>query len=278
MRKYFILLNILFGLAFCSQCFLLPSNRIPVLRIKGSDTMQILMHNLAKEFMTTHPGISIRVEGGGTASGVNALIEGTIEICSASRLLKAEEISRIAEKYRSVGVYSIIAKDALSVYVHPANPVKNLTLKQLKQIFTGEISSWAEVGGTDSEIHLVIRPPNSGTNSYFREHVLENAPYSPQAMIIPTTQQIVATIMQDSLAIGYGGIAFGPAEIHCQVNGINPSIDNVRYDLYPISRYLYLYTLQKPKGLAREFIDWTISLEGQRIIQQTGFISLWAIE
>jgi phosphate transport system substrate-binding protein len=240
--------------------------------------MQMLMNNLAKEFMITHPGISIRVDGGGTASGVKALIEGSIDICSASRLLKAEEISRTAEKYRSVGVYSIIAKDALSVYVHPANPVKNLTLKQLKQIFTGEMINWSEAGGADADIHVLIRPPNSGTNSYFREHVLENEPYSPRAIILPTTQQIVAKIMRDTLAIGYGGIAFGPAEIHSQVNGINPSVDNVRYDLYPISRYLYLYTVQKPRGLVREFIDWTVSLDGQRIIHQTGFISLWAIQ
>lgn len=278
MRNYFILLAILFFLAFTSQCYKFRSPQLQVLRIKGSDTMQILMNNLAKEFMIIHPGISIRVEGGGTASGVESLIGGAIDICAASRLLKAEEVSRIAEKYRSVGVYSIIAKDALSVYVHPVNPVKNLTLKQLKQIFTGEIINWREVGGTDSEITVIIRPPNSGTNSYFREHVLENDPYSPRAIILTTTQQIIGKIMQDPLAIGYGGIAFGPVEIHCQVNGINPSIDNVRYDLYPISRYLYLYTLQKPKGLAREFIDWTISLEGQRIVQQTGFISLWAIE
>ncbi len=237
--------------------------------------MHLLMEKLAFEYMKTHPGIFIRVEGGGTGSGIKALIEGKAEVCAASRLINPDETRIIARKYRQLGVYSIIAKDALSIYVNPKNPVRNLSLKQLKLIFTGEISNWQDVGGVNHAIQVLVRPPDSGTYFYFQEYILEFQPYAANAQTIDSTEEIIQEITRNPFAIGYGGMAFGPAEFHIQVNGINPSKENARNDLYPLSRYLYLYTIQKPTGSVKEFIDWTISPEGQRIVEEVGFLPLW---
>ncbi len=237
--------------------------------------MHRMMQNLAIEFMKQHPGIFIQVDGGGTGSGIKALIQGKAEICAASRVINPAETRIIARKYRRLGVYSIIARDALSIYINPKNPVRNLTIKQLKQIFSGEISNWQEVGGEDHTIQVLIRSSDSGTYFYFQEYILEFQSYVASARTVDSTEAIIREIKKNPYAIGYGGMAFGPPEFHIQVNGINPSIENVRYDLYPLSRYLYLYTIQKPSGLAKEFIDWTISSEGQRIVELAGFLPLW---
>jgi phosphate transport system substrate-binding protein len=255
-------------------CNPVPVKKSETFRIRGSDTMLVLMENLARNYMMTHLNKAIYVEGGGTASGIDALIEENIDICSASRLLLPEESNRLSKKHQSVGYYTRVAKDALSIYVHPKNFIKDITLKQLKLIFSGQIKNWKEIGGYDRQIAVVIRPPNSGTYQYFKEHILQDQNYSNQAITLPTTQQIVDRVMQDMNAIGYGGIAYGPENIHCRINGIRPSADNVRFDLYPISRYLYLYTISKPTGHIGEFIDWIMTAEGQSIVQETGYISI----
>jgi phosphate transport system substrate-binding protein len=148
----------------------------------------------------------------------------------------------------------------------------------LRQIFTGEIKNWVELGGEDLDIEILIRPPNSGTNLYFKEHILKNRDYFISARIIPTTEKIIEEIQLNRASIGYGGIAHGPPEIHIWIDGIRASEDNVRYNLYPISRYLYLYTIKKPKGHSRYFIDWVLKEAGQRIVKETGFIPLQPLE
>jgi phosphate transport system substrate-binding protein len=225
--------------------------------------------------MSIHPEVSIYVQGGGTASGFDALIRGKADICSASRPIKSEEASLLAQNFRSVGIYSVIAKDALSIYVNTQNPVKNFSLKQLKQLFSGEITNWQEIGGINDSVHIILRPPNSGTYLYFREHILEDRSYISGSQTEPTNQAVVNAVKENVSAIGYGGFTAGPDEMRASVNGIHPSIDNVRYDLYPISRYLYLYTIKKPGGETKKFIDWVVSKEGQTLVQTHGFISLW---
>jgi len=261
--------------AIALNCAHHPDISHKTIRIKGSDTMLILNRRWAEAYMTTHPGISVYVEGGGTATGMQALIQGEIDICAASRPITSEEVKPLAEKYRNIGVSFWVAKDALSVYVNPHNPIKDLTLKQLKEIFSGTIENWRRVGGNDERIKVFIRPPNSGTHLYFREHILEGGPYSESAVSLPTTAAIVDSVLNNPNAIGYGGIAYGTNVTHCQINGIHPSKDNVRYDLYPLSRYLYLYTIKKTRGEVRKFIDWVISPEGQRIVEDVGYIPLW---
>ncbi|MBN1351078.1 phosphate ABC transporter substrate-binding protein [candidate division KSB1 bacterium] len=245
-----------------------------IIRLKGSDTMQILGARWAESYMKLKPKVSVYVEGGGTATGVRALLDGEADVCTASRPLRAIEARLLAEKYGYLGIRHLVAKDALSIYVHPQNPVQNLTVEQLKHIFTGKINLWNQLGGNDDAIRVLIRSPNSGTYLYFKEHILDGEAYSPQAQTMTTTSAIVDAVANNPAAIGYGGIVYGSEVIHCKIENIAPTDATVRNDSYPIIRYLYLYTINTPRGQVKSFIDWVLT-DGQKIVQQVGYIPLW---
>lgn len=273
MRKYFfqiVIISLL--LTSCSTV-----NQHTTIRIKGSDTMYQLNEALAREYMIMNPGISIYVEGGGTSSGVNALINGEIDIAAASRSLNAEEAKGLAEYYSSVGIYYLIAKDALSIYVNKNNPIKNFSLEELERIFSCEIINWKELGGSDISIQTVIRPPNSGTHIYFREHILEEKNYCQSAVVLPTTESIIDYINKNENTIGYGGIGYKERITLAKVNGIEASIETARNDTYPITRYLLFFTSNTPSGVVKDFIVWVLSPNGQRIIKNSGYITLWEL-
>ena len=253
------------------------SLQVATINIKGSDTMLQLTGALAREYMRQHNGISIYVEGGGTSSGVASLIENEIDIATASRNLKANEAKILAEYYGSLGMYYLIAKDALSIYINKDNPVKNFTVDQLKKIFTCEINTWKELGGEDKSIQPVIRTPNSGTQFYFQEHVLGGLPYCETAVVLPTTESVIEYIEDNEYAIGYGGIGYKDDIVHATIEGIEASEQNARNDKYPITRYLHFFTSKTPKGAVKDFIDWVLSPDGQKIVKEAGFIPLWEI-
>jgi phosphate transport system substrate-binding protein len=250
-----------------------PANS--VIRIKGSDTMLILAEQLAGEYMKTHPGISITVSGGGSATGINALIKGETDICTASRNLQPDEVKSLAEHYSAIGMEFLIAKDALSIYINPDNPVKDFTIGQLKKIFTCKITNWRDLGGINEPIKLVIRPINSGTHFYFKEHILDGEEYCSTAVVRNTTNDVLDQTAENKNAIGYGGIGYGDPKFHAKVENTAPTEENVRNDTYPIIRYLHFYTLNSPEGKIKEFIDWVLSNEGQEIVEQSGYIPLW---
>lgn len=225
--------------------------------------------------MKINRNISVYTEGGGSATGFQALIDGDIDISAASRTMRASEVRFLAQKQRKLGVAHLVAKDALSVYLHPENPVKNLSLEQLQKIFTGEIRNWSALGGIDTAIVVFIRPPNSGTFLYFREHILDNMPYWNQAVTRTTTNAIVKGVLDNPYAIGYGGTAYGAEVYHSRINGIAPTPENVKNDRYPLIRYLYLYTIDKPQGEVKRFIDWVLSENGQSIVEKVGYFPLW---
>jgi phosphate transport system substrate-binding protein len=244
------------------------------IRLKGSDTMIILAELWAEEYMKANPGISVYADGGGTATGVEALIKGEVDICTASRPINPGEARRLVQRQGYLGFSILVAKDALSIYLHPENPVRNLTAAQVKDIYTGKISIWKEVGGKDAPIVLLSRSPNSGTYLYFQEHVLEEQPYSPMIRTMPGTEAIAQAVAENPDAIGYGGIAYGQNLVHCKINGVAPSEANVRNDSYPISRYLYLYTIKEPGGNIKKFIDWVLSKDGQTAVKKIGYVPL----
>jgi len=249
---------------------------ITYIRIKGSDTMANLTALWAEEYMKSHPDISIYSEGGGSALGIRALIEGEIDICAASRPMLPHEVRQLAEKHNKLGIAFMVAKDALSVYLHPANPVRDLSMLQIKNIFTGKITSWNEISDFfDEPIQVINRNPNSGTYLYFKEHVLNDEDYTSTAIIVPSTQAVVNTIIENPNSIGYGGTAFGPEVIHCRIDGVAPTIENVALDLYPIARYLYLYTIDSPRGSIKDFINWILDIPGQAMVARAGYIPLW---
>jgi len=271
--KNLLILLISFSLISCSGSKVSSSKTI---KIKGSDTMLYLTNLLARDYMKNNSNISIYVEGGGSATGIRALSEGTIDICTASRTLKGEEVKELADKYRTVGMSTLIAKDALSIYVNINNPIDNVSSDQLKNIFECETANWKELGWKKEKIIRAGRNPNSGTYLYFKEHILGGDNYCDDIEIKPTTASIVKFVSENIYSIGYGGIGYVTDSVKClKINGIAPSEGSVIDDSYPISRYLHFYTLRQPAGEVKKFIDWVISDEGQRIVEESGYIPIW---
>ncbi len=252
-----------------------PAADAPVIRLKGSDTMVTLAQSWAEKYMQQHAGVAVYVEGGGTAIGIEALIKGEIEICTASRPLRPEEVQRLAKRQQNVGIAHLVAKDGLSIYLHPSNPVRSLTLAQVKGIYTGQLTNWREAGGKDQVIVVLSRAPSSGTYFYFQEHVLDGQPYGTNAKNLPTTAAIVQEVEKNPAAIGYGGLAYGENLVHCKINGVSPAAESVRADKYPITRYLYFYTIKKPEGAVKLFIDWVLSKDGQRVVKEIDYVPLF---
>jgi len=246
------------------------------LRIVGSDTMRILNRRLAETFMRQHPGVSIIVEGGGTSIGVEALIAGEAPICAASRPLSPVEVQRIFDHFGTLGVRLLVARDALSVWVHPDNPIRDLSLDQLGGIFGGSLTSWSEVGGAERDITVVVRPPASGTFRFFRDRVLDGGAYSGRAVTAAATLDVVRRVAEDPTAIGYGGAAYGSDEVRvCAIDGAEPDSAIEGGGRYPLMRHLAFYTAAPPEGLARRFIDWCQSPAGQEVVAQVGYLPLW---
>lgn len=264
------------GNGFCAQ-----ENMI---QIKGSDTIVNLVQALAEAYMEIKPQIYIAVTGGGSGTGFSALISGTCDIAMSSRTIKQKEI----ELARSKGTDPkeiTIALDGLAVIVHPSNPVDKLTIAQLADIFTGRIKNWKEIGGTDSEIVLLSREVNSGTHVYFKEHVLQHGKpdakeeFAPGALLMPSSQAIADEIAQNPSAIGYFGMGYISSSqkvvsIAADQNSpyIPPTTDNVINGTYPISRPLFFYIKGEPDALVQDFIDFTLSERGQKIVLETDFV------
>jgi len=264
----------LFLVVLIYSCSFKPTEKKEII-IVGSDTMLELTSNLAEEYMKQNNGISVLVSGGGTATGIKALIKNQTDICTASRNLKPDEAKRLADYYGSLGLVFLIAKDALSIYVNPKNDIQDFTQLELKKIFSGEITNWNTLAGKDTTIIPIIRNPNSGTYLYFKDHVLEGIEYTDNAQVESTTKEIVKFIEENENAIGYGGMGYKGNVIHAKINGVEPTENNVRNDTYPIIRYLHFFTTKTPGGEVKRFIDWVLSPAGQSIVRKSGFIPLW---
>jgi phosphate transport system substrate-binding protein len=270
--KSVLISTILFIFAF--GCSFRPVE-IARITIKGSDSMLPLTEKLAEEYMKLNPEISIYVYGGGSAEGIKALIRNEIDICTASRNLQPEEAKALADYYGTVGLFYLVAKDALCVYVNSNNPVKKLSLDKVRKVFDCEITDWNELGGKPQKIVTVIRNLNSGTHLYFKDHVLEGSEYCDDAIIKPTTNDLIEFIEQNENAIGYGSIGYSGDIDYLKINDIEPSEKNAQNDTYPITRYLHFFTTQVPKGAVKQFVDWVLTPDGQRVVKQSGYIPLW---
>ncbi len=248
--------------------------------VKGSDTMVILGQRWAEVFMSKNPGLTIQVTGGGSGTGIAALINGTTDICEASRPMKDSEKADVKAKRGKDVLELPVAVDGLAVYVNEANPLTELTLAQIKSIYTGAVKNWKDVGGSDQKIILYSRENNSGTYVYFKEHVLENGDYYPTAQTLPGTAAVINAVAKDQRGIGYGGIAYGKGIKHLNIKkdanspAIAPTMENVLAAKYPISRYLYWYIAGPPQGDARKLVDWVYSKEGQEVVEKVGYYPL----
>jgi phosphate transport system substrate-binding protein len=248
-----------------------------VITMKGSDTMVILAQRWAEIYMAKHPGVTIQVTGGGSGVGISALINGTTDICNASRPMKKSEVDKLKARFNVLGVEIKAARDGLAIYVNEANPVKELTLDQVRRIYTGAITNWKDVGGPDAKILIYGRENSSGTYVYFKDNVLMGDDFSPMTQTMPGTAAVVNAVSKDKLGIGYGGAAYAKGIKYVKVKadsdtpGYEPTEENVKSGKYPIARYLYLYTRNRPTGAMKEFVDWILSQEGQQIVTKVGY-------
>jgi phosphate transport system substrate-binding protein len=248
-----------------------------VITVKGSDTMVILAQRWAEYYMSKHPGVTVQVTGGGSGVGISALINGSTDICNASRPMKNSEREKLKQRYNSLGVEIKAAKDGLSVYSNVANNVGELSIEQLKEIYTGKITNWKQVGGKDSKIVVYGRENSSGTYVYFKDNVLKGADYTSSMQSLPGTAAVVNAVAKDKNAIGYGGAAYakGVKDIKVKKDGNSkayaPTAENIKTGVYPITRYLYMYTKSRPTGAMKEYIDWILSSEGQEICKKVGY-------
>ncbi len=251
-----------------------------VITVKGSDTMVILAQRWAEVYMSTHPDITVQVTGGGSGVGISALINGTTDIANASRPMKPSEREKLKQRYNTLGVEIKTARDGLSIYLNESNPVSTLSLDQIKAIYTGMITNWKEVGGPDAKIILYGRENSSGTYVYFKDNVLKGADFAAAMQSLPGTAAVVNAVAKDKYSIGFGGAAYGKGIKFCAVSvktgekGYEPTEENIRKGLYPISRYLYMYLRNKPTGNLKDYIDWILSPEGQKLVAETGYFPI----
>ena len=251
---------------------------------KGSDTIVNLALAWAERYQSEHPDARISVTGGGSGTGIASLINKTVDIANASRQIKQEEIEA-ANANGVEPVEHIIARDAIAVIVHPDNPVHELTLQQISDIYSGKINNWQEVGGEDRPIVRLSRETNSGTHVYFLETVLrlgdsENKTFfSTDTLLLPSSEGIIAEVRQNPNALGYDGLGYVPDDLkmiaiaeEAGMPYVLPSIPTVNDKSYAIARDLYMYTDGEPTGTIKEYLDWILSAEAQQIVAELGFV------
>jgi len=253
---------------------------------KGSDTMVNLALAWAEAYAAEHPEVHIAVTGGGSGTGIAALINRTVDLANASRRIKDEE--RAEAKNNGVEpVEHTVAGDAIAVVVHPSNPISGLTISELSAVFSGKISNWRELGGEDRPIVLVSRESNSGTHVFFLETIVrqgrpeDKTLFSPDTLLMPSSEGISSEVRQNPNAIGYDGLGYVTADQKvlgvASASGkpyVLPSIETVLDGSYPVARALYIYTNGEPQDKVREYLDWIMSADGQKIVKELGFVPL----
>ena len=266
--------------AILTAAMALPVLAAKPISIKGSDTMVIMNARLAEAFMSKNPETSLQVTGGGSGVGIAALINGTTDIAASSRPIKTSEVDKLKQRFATTGYAYPIARDGLSVYLHEKNPVKELTLAQIRDIYTGRITNWNQVGGANALIIIYSRENSSGTYQYFKDNVLLGKDFAPRAQTLQGTAAVVNAVSKDANGIGYGGAAYAKGIRYAAVKKDDkstaylPTLEHVRSGQYPISRFLYLYTRVKPAKEMKTFIDWATSAEGQNIVSQVGYFPI----
>ncbi|MBI5296956.1 MAG: phosphate ABC transporter substrate-binding protein [Chloroflexi bacterium] len=284
---FFIVLA-LFGVSCASTDSSQPSsqNATAYIENKGSDTIVNLALAWAEQYQTDHPEVRISVTGGGSGTGIAALVNGTVDIANASRQIKEEEIAEAQSKGIDP-VEFVIARDAIAVIVNPENPVSELTLQQISDIYSGRITNWLEVGGEDRPIVRLSRETNSGTHVYFLETVLRlgdkesKALFSMDTLLLPSSEGIIYEVRQNPNAIGYDGLGYVPDDLKmiaiAKTPGepyVLPSADTVNDGSYPIARDLYMYTAGQPTGVIKAYLDWILSPVAQAIVTELGFVPI----
>lgn len=251
-------------------------SRADRLVIKGSDTLGAkLVPQLAEQFKAQNPGTTFDIAAEGSTTGIAAIIDGTAQIGMASRRAKPAEVSAASGKGVNMRP-TIVAYDGIAVILNANNPVKALTRKQVEQIFTGEVTDWSAVGGTAGKISIYTRNTSSGTYSDFKELAMKKRDYAGGSQKMAGNEQIAAEVGKNPNGIGYVGMAYdkAPGVKALSIDGVVPSIQTVQGKSYPYARPTFYYTNGEPSGLAKQFLDFTISAAGQKTVQQVGFVPI----
>ena len=249
--------------------------------VKGSDTLVILAQKWAEVYMGKNPGTKIQVTGGGSGTGFAALQNKTTDMANASRKIKGGEVSECIKAFGRRPTEYKVALDGVSVYVNESNPVEDLTVEQVGQIFAGKIRNWKQVGGPDAPITLYSRENSSGTYEFFKEYVLKGADFASSAQTMPGTAAVLQSVANDKNGIGYGGAAYGAGAKHLKIKkddaspAVEPSEENVLNGTYPIWRYLYIYVNPAlDKGEVAKYLAWIRGEEGQKLVKDVGYFPL----
>ncbi len=254
-----------------------------MITIKGSDTMVHMVSNWAEQYMARHPGIQISVTGGGSGTGIAALLNKTTDIAAVSRPMKDKELAQAQKNGITPHEYSV-ANDGIVLVVNPDNPVNEITMAQLKKLYTGEITNWRDVGGPNAPVLLFSRESSSGTYGFFQEHVLEGGDFHEKTRLMPATSAIVESVAVDVAGIGYVGLGYAEnAGDRVKIIAIKPSDDapaimptskTILSGEYPIARALHFYTAEQPPAAVGEFLDYVLGSEGQKVAEESGYVPI----
>ncbi|MGZ8940441.1 MAG: phosphate ABC transporter substrate-binding protein, partial [Limisphaerales bacterium] len=261
-------------------------------QIQGSDTMVNLAQAWAEAFAEVEKGANIEVGGGGSGVGIAALINGTIDVATASRDMKPDERNKAKSSSGKDAKEFTVGFDCLAIYVHKDNPMNEISVEQLDKIFAedGTIAKWSDLGvtvpGCDSaEIIRVSRQSSSGTYEFFREHVLSKKDFRLGSRDMNGSKEVVELVGSTPCAIGYSGMGYTTDSVKMlkvaqrgKTESFAPTVENAQNKSYPIARPLFLYTLGQPEGNAKKFLSWVLSEEGQKIVEETGYVPVPAAQ
>lgn len=264
-------LNSLVVLMFAITCA--SSTLFAKVIVEGSTTVLPIAQRAAEELMDSNSKIEISVRGGGSGVGINSLISKKCDIATASRAIKDSELIKAASNGVTPKAY-VVAMDGIAIVVNAQNSVKNLTKKQVKDIYTGKISNWSQVGGSNEKIVVVSRDSASGTFEAFNELALNKEKVRPDALMQASNQSVATTIRNTKGAIGYVGIGYIKDLSDITVDGVKATSENVLSNKYPYSRPLFMYTNGPAKAEAKEYIDFILSVDGQQLTKEEGFVGL----
>ncbi|OPJ55411.1 phosphate ABC transporter substrate-binding protein [Alkalithermobacter paradoxus] len=249
-----------------------------VVQVRGSDTMVNLGQQWAEKFMDEHPEAQIAVTGGGSGTGIAAIINGTADIAQSSRKMKDSELEQAKANGFELKEF-VPGLDGIAIVVNKDNGVDTLTMEDLKAIFTGEKTNWKDFGGKDAPITLYSRESNSGTYAFFKEFVLNDEEYAQSSNLMPSTQAIVEAVKQDANGIGYIGLGYLNDEVKAikvskdsNSEAFLPSLETIKSGQYPVARELFIYTAGEPTGVVKMYVDFMMGPEGQKVVQDLKFI------
>jgi phosphate transport system substrate-binding protein len=255
-------------------CSLIGISYAEDLKIDGSTTVLPIAQKGAEVFMKKNPSVKVFVSGSGSGTGIKALIDGTTNIATSSRAAKDKEEASAKEKGVTLTGHKV-ALDGIVPIVHPSMKIKDITMEQLRDIYNGKITNWKELGGPNRPISAVSRDTSSGTYEVWEEKILKGDKVKPDALLVASNGQAVQTVSQNRFAIGYIGIGYIDKSVKVlMVNGKSASAKTVRDDSWPIARPLFMYTNGKPASVIAKFIDFMLSKEGQKIVNEVKYVSI----